>query len=331
MSGNSNALFYVTGGFSYTTDKSVTYTNLYNTGDIIVTETAKMKDTGDRVCLVGVAGYRISAATYDGCYNSGDILFKGTYSGSKSLYMGGFAGDQLKTVIIKNDLTNSGDIEFSGTFESSGTLYINGLGLINNGATGVSLPDFTNAGTIKNTGKIAFTGTQTSSSNINVGGLFSYVEAGITSISSSDNNVSFVNVGNIEVTGTAGTPANVYVGGIVGNLLSPIAGATVDCDIKAVGYNAGMITGSAKSETVVAENCQLRGTICKEIVNSKDPDENDIQVEKIVVLNNETSIMDNDAQQWVDYYYSYIYGSNNPESAADANDCSYLETPLRAQ
>ena len=314
LSNVSNGQMYIS-GFCYTIDKTITFTNFQNKGNITVTDQAKIYKVS---YIMGVGGYRNSSATFDGCSNSGNIAFNGTFNcADNSLYMGGLGGQRIASVTIKNGFTNSGNISFGGSLQGGKTsypanLYISGLGVINGTA------QVFNSGEIKNTGKISFTGSHnTSEGSVYLGGLFSYVPASVTSLEASET-VSFVNEGLIEVTGTSATPANVLIGGIVGNSLSPIKGATANCNIKAINFPyAGMIMGSVRSDTVKAINCKVGGNMIFDTreTTKDDPDGGDpIEVTEDVL----TPLT---ATNW----FEYIYGDPVTEDVATTVDgCSLL-------
>ena len=241
------------GGFSYTMDKTNVFTNYHNKGNIIVTETAKIYKV---TYIMGIGGYRMNSATYDGCSNSGDIIFAGEFAVADGLYMSAFAGQRFGTVTIKNGFTNSGKVAFTGKSTVGSTIYVSSVGLVYGTAQ-----KLTEAGIIKNTGEIAFTGTLShASAKLRVGGIFSHVPESVTTLVASDT-FQMVNLGKVTCTGSVATPANVMVGGIAANTLSPINGAKAYCEMDVnSGYASGWITGASRVTTApTAVNCHVGG------------------------------------------------------------------------
>jgi hypothetical protein len=72
MPNKTNGTIYMT-GFAYTIDKAFTITNFQNKGNLIISESAEIAEV---VYMMGY-GYRNSAATYDGCSFSGNIIHNG--------------------------------------------------------------------------------------------------------------------------------------------------------------------------------------------------------------------------------------------------------------
>ncbi len=301
----SNGLLYAT-GYSYTIDKTIVFTNFVNKGKIEVTSTADLKEA---IVLAGYS-YRISACTLDNCSNDRDIIYNGKKTSTSNLYMSGITGDQLKSLIIKNGFTNRGNIEFNGS-TTGGHVYMSGLGTING-----NTQKFTEAGTIKNEGDIIFTGSfSNADSKLYMGGLFSLIPESVTTIVASET-VDFVNTGNLTLSGSVKTHDNVFVGGISATSSSPITGAKVFANIKAVGYNkVGMITGSAPGTATVSK-CGIGGTFCNSQEKSEEwtDDEGETHggemTDKVVTFD-ETN------------FFTHIYREGNPTSAAEASECYF--------
>jgi hypothetical protein len=305
------------GGITYQANKVGTYKNCHNKGSITFGSSSIVKG---RPNIGGFAGNITSSPIFDGCSNSGSIVFNGKHHNYGYIRFGGIGGyvstAATGKITIKNGFTNSGNMSVGGSSKDENPLGLGGL------FGSISCPIVAEGeGEIKNTGIISFTGEI--NKDLSLGGI-----AGISAVAIT---VPVVNVGAVICTGNA--TAATYIGGIVGQSTGGgVTGATVDCDITAtaekdgtvISYNAGMITGSAKSETVVVSKCQLRGSISKTGTMENDPDASmgetlpQIFVPASVVLSG-------------DNWYQYIYGSANPASAAEADECSYLATSLRTK
>ncbi len=271
------------GGFSYTIDKTITFTNFQQKGNVIITETAQISET---MYLDGYA-YNVSGATLDGCSNSGNIIHNGQQK-AETVYMGGISGYSIKSLTIKNGFTNSGKIAFGGTYSGGGGLYIAGLGLI----SGTS-QKLTEAGLILNIGEVAYTGKSThASGKVRVGGLFSSIPADVTTITAGEN-VNFVNTGKVLFSGTIANVANGAAGGISALTSSPITGAKAYCDVDASeGIAAGWVTGSVRNKDLpTAVNCHVGGV---RLVW----DDSDLLYKPEFLFTGEN-------------YFEYIYGSRN--------------------
>ena len=295
------------GGFSYTMDKAIVFTNYHNKGNITVTSTAKIQSYA---YIMGVGGYRTGSVTYDGCSNSGDIVFAGEFTYGGSLYMSALAAQRFGAMTIKNGFTNSGKVAFTGKATAKATINISSLGVVY-GTT----HKLTEAGIVKNTGEIAFTGSATNTAAVvYLGGLFSQVPASVTALVATDA-FQLLNLGKVTFTGSVATPANAHIGGLVGTTLSPINGAKCYCEMNvADGYTYGWITGSERvPATPLVLNCHLGGYKME-----YDPrDEEEREVPAFDKTN----------------YHEYIYGNGiNTDWTGTTNydGCEYLpSSPLK--
>ena len=203
-----------------------TFSDCYNTGDITVTENSEV---GASVYIGGMIGYfNSTSATYDysNCYNSGNISFKGK-SG-------------LSTEAIP-----------STNFNQEHVVCIGGLaGQSRNNAA--KIMNVTNG--FKNSGKIEYTGNNVSGS-VYIGGVVGDM---LTSTASWTGDI--VNTGEIVCTGTAKNQS--YAGGIFGKTIVGIPNAVVLCTVNAGACTgSGMVTGSERSDVVVAKDAKVGGTI----------------------------------------------------------------------
>ena len=296
LSKSTNGILYQ-GGFSYTIDKAIKFTNFQQKGNLTITDTATISGT----IYIGGFSYNLSSAILDGCSNSGNVSHNGQQNGG-SVYIGGLASYTIKSVTIKNNYTNSGDMSFGGSYSASGGVYLSGLGCINGTAQ-----NFTEAGLIINRGKVSYTGASThNDGKVRVGGLFANIPASVTTITASDK-VDFVNLGQLTYSGTISNKANAAVGGIAAISSSIITGAKAHCNIDVPSDIAhGWITGSARSETVKAINCAVGGM---RITGWDDSDSEPVP----------TGIKINSAN-----FHNYIYGSVDWTNVENYDGCRLL-------
>lgn len=288
------------GGFSYTIDKAIKFTNFQQKGGFTITDTATMSGT----IYIGGLAYNVSAASFDGCSNSGSVSHNGKQTAG-AVYIGGLGSYTIKGVTITNNFTNSGNMSFGGTNSGSGLVCISGLGCIN----GTS-QKFTEAGHIVNRGEISYTGASThKDAKVYVGGLFGSIPADVTTIVAGEK-VDFVNLGKLTFKGTVSDKAKSSVGGIAAITSSAITGAKVyftsdvDEDVP-----FGFITGSTRSTTVLATNCQIGGFL----VGDYDAAEDEYTTVKLTSAS----------------YYHYIYGSGRKTDWAGTDNydgCSFISS-----
>ena len=125
-----------------------------------------------------------------------------------------------------------------------------------------------------------------------------------------------VNVGKVSGAITSGTKDEKYagyVGGIAGSVAANITSSNSHCDIEAPYYtNVGGITGSPRTDAVLAQSCQLGGTIACDKIKKEDAD--GIEVE---AMNSITFDEGN--------YFNYIYGATVTWAEGSNYDgCSFL-------
>ncbi len=203
-----------------------TFSNCYNSGDITVSENAEI---GGGTYIGGMIGYfKGDSATYDysNCYNSGNITFKGK---------GGLSTEAIP----------------STNFNPDHGIYLGGLaGQSRNNST--KLMNITNG--FKNSGKIEFSGSIPNGS-VYIGGLVGDMTTATTSWTGNA-----VNTGDIILSGTYKT--NGYAGGIFGRTKVAIPNAVSYCTLNASDCTgSGLVTGSSRTSTVKATNCQVGGYI----------------------------------------------------------------------
>ncbi len=290
-------------------------TNVHNTGNIVV-------DVNGLACPLKVGGLcrSTSTATFAGCGNSGDIVFKGT--STNAVYLGGIAGDVSGACKFTGaGFVNKGAIKFLGTTTSTG--YAGGVA----GAATASMGEtavLKNEGTVTNyDATAALTG---AAATVRWGGCFG-------SVSSNPQSVAMVNTGDIYVRYSEKFGANVAVGGIAGYTEQLISNATANCSIAAIGFNesaetpicgVGMITGSHRLLTKLVDNCKVAGRYALE---EKDGQPNWITlVHAVEVLDEETGTTENLENDNAKVFWRKIYGGNWAEaSATNCDNCSYAK------
>ncbi len=234
-----------------------TWTNVQNTGTL----TANVTGLAAPLKIGGLARSS-STATFNGCGNSGDIVFKGT--STKAVYLGGLAGDingAFKTAAegYANTFVNSGDIKFLGTTTS--TAYVGGV-------AGSASVDVGAIKVVKNTGLVtnydAEEGLTGSAADLRVGGVLGHISAAFTH--------AVENSGNLYVRKAESANA-AYIGGVVGCATKTITGAKMTGDVAAIGFTesaatpvgVGMIIGSHRSSTAPqADGCVVGGRLAME-------------------------------------------------------------------
>ena len=296
------------GGMCYDGAVDSTWTNCHNHGDITLSENANLRNSPRIGGMVGKCEGS-KTQTFAGCSNSGNITINGK-TGVGLCNIGGITGTMTSTqgINITGGFVNSGDITFNAAHAATGNDVTLG-GIIGRKTSSKDIASW--EGEVVNTGTITYAGSCNRSAYI--GGIIGQGTnvVGCTSL---------INTGTINCTGSFATSG--YVGGIIGDTAKPISGAQCFCNVKAIGYTGvGMITGSARSETVVATNCQLGGTICTKTMGDIDEEGNPIpedeKIDDIITLGNSN-------------FFKYIYGSGNPASAEDANGCTYWSGPEAA-
>ena len=125
-----------------------------------------------------------------------------------------------------------------------------------------------------------------------------------------------VNVGKVSGAITSGTNDDKYagyVGGIAGSVAANITSSNSHCDIEAPYYaNVGGITGSPRANAVLAQSCQLGGTIACDKIKIEDTDGNEIEAMNSITLDEGN-------------YFNYIYGTTVTWAEGSNYDgCSFL-------
>ena len=292
----------------------VTLKNCHNRASISVVSSATNTSSNH---IAGLIGYSNKSVTLDGCSNSNNSAGKGIYvdqtvnhgyfdiSGGIG-YIYGKSSAQ-STVTILNGFTNSADIHAKAVHTYASGYPVAGV-LATYHLSGASFENW--EGTIKNTGNITFEGESTTATDIlAVGGVVG------RTIASCEANL--VNTGKIIIKKKDGSsfPTSHGFGGVIGYTTGSIKNAKCVCDIEALnieGAKIGFITGVDRSNTVVASNCQIGGTICTK--EGEYGPEDDPQWGPIKEALAEST------------FYRYIYGSAITADQASTDGCSYIST-----
>ena len=292
------------GGITYQANKVGTYKNCHNKGNIVFGESSSIKG---RPNYGGFAGNITSSPIFDGCSNSGNISFNGTHNKYGYLRFGGIGGyvstAATGKITIKNGFTNSGNMSVGGSSKDENAIGFGGL------FGSITCPIVVEGeGEVKNTGTISFTG-QTNK-GLYMGGI-----AGISSVAIT---APVINVGNLTCEGEA--TAETAIGGIVGlSEAGGVTGAQCFCNIKAMGYNAGMIMGVARTDAIKATNCKVGGslvyTIGEIMVDPGNPDEGVGPTYKDGDLPGELN-----SSNW----FECIYSKAVDKAVAEGDGCSLL-------
>ncbi len=218
---------------------------------------------------------------------------------SINLNIGGVVGGCSLGGTMSN-VTNYCTISVSSTCDIKKTLNIGGVaGLITSNG-------FDNSCNCFNQGKIFFNAI--TSLYANIGGVVGRTTKPLSGC--------LVNIGDIVIKND--NSMQVMVGGVVGQTTAMIGNAISYCDIQAIGVEKiGMITGAARSTSVIASNCQLGGRIATTESEKKTWDDD---TEDYIVGISPDWIELNDTN-----YLTYIYGGTTDWTGVENYDgCSWL-------
>ena len=254
------------------------------------------------LCAGGEYGKKWSSSA-----NYGDITVTADSKINKGCYIGGIYGkcDSSVDYLVFDGCLNEGNITVSGTSGIDTTdawdLRIGGLSGSIRPVNPAAADYVTVTNGFVNKGTITFNGSHTGAAMI--GG----VTGELTYWSAETWTGSLVNEGDIVYAGTATVDS--YIGGVVGSTTVPFANGEAHCSINAKDCkNAGMITGSSRSETVQVTNCKVGGTL----VGAYDIEDEEY---KNIVLDGSN-------------YYKYIYGSGEATDWGENTNydgCTFLE------
>ena len=334
-----------------------TVQNLTNNGPITYNGEAVDATTATQLRVGGVIAYTQSAIL--NATNTGDITIAGslnpntatpeTFTEAKGDCYAGVVG--YKTLTSTNKVTNTGNITVTATMNSLAgegkKAQVNIAGLVGytsnniNAANeteykSVSSGDITVSGNTTNCtlcigGSIAHPYTngqnnETCSSDIKVRGTHTgdlYVGGVVSATICSCDNMTFT--GSIDIAGTIG--GKTVVGGIVGHTTLPITGSKAYCDIAATeNAKVGFIAGVERTDTVIASNCQVGGTLASVVVTPGTPEHEDPNSGVIVPGTPDTyeTVSSNpiDATNW----FKHIYSAEVAEEVATTDGCSLIES-----
>ena len=279
------------------------------------------------------------AEVFKNCSNSGDIVCEGKY---RRPYIGGLfgfleyttSGSKCPRLILEN-CSNSGNITVStiGNASDDATAYVGGIiGRINECWTSYQKDGetITWSGTIKNSGNLKYNGKiYTGDKKVYMGGIVGRVAKATNNgnyLPVADN-LQYINTGNITYEHNAvdlpltadGLNAHTYyIGGIVGETgASPIANATVNCTITAIGTgskgNIGMIFGQSRTDVRKATNCQVAGSIDKGVKKTV--------VHPVTKVETTTWVSDSKTLN-ASNFHNYIYSAAVDASVATGDGCT---------
>ena len=335
---------------------ATTVQNLTNNGPITYNGEAVDATTATQLRVGGVIAYTQSAIL--NATNRGNITIAGslnpstatpeTFTEAKGDCYAGVVG--YKTLSSTNKVTNTGNITVTATMNSLAgegkKAQVNIAGLVGytsnniNAANeteykSVSSGDITVSGNTTNCtlcigGSIAHPYTngqnnETCSSDIKVRGTHTgdlYVGGVVSATIQSCDNMTFT--GSIDIAGTIG--GETVVGGIVGHTALLITGSKAYCDIAATeNAKVGFIAGVERTDTVIASNCQVGGTLASVVVIPGEPEHEDPNSGVTVPGTPDTyEKVSNpiDATNW----FKHIYSAEVAEEVATADGCSLIES-----
>ena len=188
----------------------------------------------------------------------------------------------------KYEGTYSGNLTLTGTIGTN--IVVGGIG--GQHKNPINLDNTVSAGTIRlgtPEKPLTINGTYVRIGGISCGSATSYDDDGFVHILNNVKNFTDITVENTKI---AETVTIFQVGGIYGHCPSPVEGATSYCTLKVVDIpnaQVGMFSGSARSETSLATNCQIGGVFVGEY-NTED------ETYKTTLLNESN-------------FHNYMYGS----------------------
>ena len=301
VKGDYGASVYIT-GFCYATNNYVRERH-GNTGDFLID--AKI---GGTLIVGGMYCYGKYGGTFTDCFNTGNYTVSENTEVGNGTYIGGMIGyfnATYATYAYKN-CYNSGNISFKGkagvsteavadtNYNKENTICLGGFAgqVRNDGTKNLNITDG-----FRNSGKIEFTGSNPTGP-VFIGGIVGDM-ARPTSSWTGD----IVNTGDIIFTGSSKSDS--YAGGIFGRTIVGVANATSHCKVDAQGVaGSGHITGSSRSETVIATNCKVGG-----IATAYDTEDESYEEENITASN----------------FHKYIYGGTTDWSGVVEYDgCTFL-------
>jgi hypothetical protein len=230
--------------------------------------------------------------------------------------LGGLIGyHSAGTIVITDGYTNSGNVTHTGSTDGADAIYVGGIaGYISNTAFTSYVSNDT---TIGWTGEIVNTGTMSIAGSSKGGKCYIAGLLGSLNTNSLPATAHYVNTGKLVLSGSTGSKNGVrgplYMGGIVGlSTNSSVENAEVHCTIEAVEVgDLGMIFGTPRSETVVAKNCKVGGTI--KAITTGENSQGEITTEQREIAITESN------------FHEHIYaGTTDWSGVTDYDGCSFL-------
>ena len=274
--------------------------DLTNSGNITIDAVI---DGGCRVGGIEMGGD--NSGTKKHWVNSGNITFTKDSWVKGFVYAGGLLGKansaSIRVIEGSAPSANSGTITFSGKCGDGGAednLYIGGLT-----ARIEAFKQLT--GGFTNSGSVIFDGV--------MDGGTAYVGGLVGSCSDNPLEEGLEWSGDLVFTGEKLQATSGYVGGIFGTSVSAIPNAIVYSNVEGIGCTgAGMITGSARTDTVVAKNAKIGGSIALTLDTEEKADGTISNAPIVVGLT-------------ADNIHEYIYGGETVWPAgSDYDGCSFL-------
>ena len=308
------------GGICYDGQYDKTWKNCHNEGDIEFTK--DFYNTGNVRCggLVGKFETADQFNIFDGCSNSGNITFNGRTN--SYIRFGGLIGclNKKTTVIITNGFTNSGNISFDGEVTAKSNVHLGSIiGCCSGGLCAFTKDDNVWTGNVVNTGTISANG-KTPNGEIRLGGFFGLFD-NADGASPFMDTANYYQLGDVINTGDAGETGKLLAAGVVPVSNVPVSGVEVYCNVKigAETNTVGMIFAQAPTTTVVAKNCNVGGTICKNIVSTSEDADGNAQT---TIQESLTTL---DATNW----HTTLFGGDAAWGESSYEGCSFLaEKPV---
>jgi hypothetical protein len=303
------------GGMCYDlANGNITYGNCHNTGDITVTKSCHVKGSIALGGLIGKFATENERKTFKACSNSGNVT-----SGAKcnnACRLGGLVGyHSVGTIVITDGYTNSGNVTHTGSTDGADAIYVGGIAGYISGTAFTSY--VSNDTTIGWTGEIVNTGTMSIAGTSKGGKCYIAGLLGSLNTNSLPATAHYVNTGKLVLSGSTGSKNGVrgplYMGGIAGlSTNSSVENAEVHCTIEAVEVgDLGMIFGTPRSETVVAKNCKVGGTI--KAITTGENSQGEITTEQREIAITESN------------FHEHIYaGTTDWSGVTDYDGCSFL-------
>ena len=248
---HTNGDLYIGGYVAYTAKKTLMeFLGCHNHATIVTTPSSSATED---LCLGSYIGWKGGGvATFKGCYNDGDITVEG--KSFKNLYVSGVIAGSSVSTIVK-------DIEYPNCYNAGNITVGNKTGNPTIATAKTAIAGYAAywsggaiASDIYNSGNITVSNLK--SPSLYVGGIFAHLyKAGAV-----DSAAQLTNIGDILIADIDVPAASAFVGGVVGDTLSPIAGAQSYCTITTENLtNVGWIMGTPRAAATLATNCKVGG------------------------------------------------------------------------